>query len=54
MLTTSAAPDVLNAYQRCANAYVTKPADLETFISVLQTLTAFWCGVNQPPPAPWR
>jgi two-component system response regulator len=43
ILTTSQAEqDVLKAYQLSANAYITKPVDLEQFFNVVRTIDGFW------------
>ncbi|MEU6340773.1 response regulator [Streptomyces sp. NPDC046977] len=43
VLTTSAAPDdVAGAYQRHANAYVTKPVNLDDFNRAVQSIDAFY------------
>ncbi|MFD3454275.1 response regulator [Streptomyces sp. NPDC058691] len=43
VLTTSAAPDdVTGAYQRHANAYVTKPVNLDDFNRAVQSIDAFY------------
>src|SRR5258706_1688911 len=43
ILTTSQAEeDVLKSYDLHANCYVTKPVDLEKFITVIQSIDRFW------------
>ncbi|NEB81899.1 response regulator [Streptomyces sp. SID14478] len=43
VLTTSAAPDdVTEAYRRHANAYVTKPVNLEDFEEAVRSIDAFY------------
>lgn len=43
VLTTSAAPDdVADAYSRHANAYVTKPVNLEDFEAAVRSIDAFY------------
>ncbi|MFI1018948.1 response regulator [Streptomyces sp. NPDC020965] len=43
VLTTSAAPDdVTGAYQQHANAYVTKPVNLDDFNQAVQNIDAFY------------
>ncbi|SDJ35855.1 response regulator [Streptomyces indicus] len=43
ILTTSSAPDdVTDAYQKHANAYVTKPVNLEDFEAAVQSIDAFY------------
>jgi len=43
ILTTSQAEqDVLRTYRLSANAYVTKPVDLERFLQVVKSIEQFW------------
>jgi CheY-like chemotaxis protein len=52
ILTTSKAEeDVLRSYHLHANCYVTKPVDLEKFITVVQSIDRFWLTVVTLPPA---
>ena len=53
VLTTSRAEqDVLHSYQLQANCYITKPVDLEQFITVVKSIEDFWLTIvtlpNQP------
>jgi chemotaxis family two-component system response regulator Rcp1 len=46
ILTTSQAEkDVLESYRLRANAYVTKPVDLEQFLKVVQSIEQFWLEI---------
>ncbi len=46
VLTTSRAEqDVLHSYQLQANCYITKPVDLEQFITVVKSIEDFWLTV---------
>jgi chemotaxis family two-component system response regulator Rcp1 len=46
VLTTSKAEqDVLESYRLRANAYVTKPVDLESFFRVVKSIEQFWLEV---------
>lgn len=46
VLTTSQAEqDVLATYRLRANAYVTKPVDLEQFLTVIQSIERFWLEI---------
>ncbi len=46
VLTTSTAEaDVVRTYDLAANCYLTKPVDLEQFMTVVQTVDDFWLGV---------
>lgn len=50
VLTTSAAErDILKTYELNANCYVTKPIDLEQFISVVKLIEMFWLAVVKLP-----
>jgi two-component system, chemotaxis family, response regulator Rcp1 len=50
VLTTSRAEqDVLRSYALHANCYVTKPVDLDQFISVIQSVETFWLTVARLP-----
>ncbi|GGL62169.1 two-component system response regulator [Streptomyces fumigatiscleroticus] len=53
VLTTSAAPDdVSGAYRHHANAYVTKPVNLEQFEQAVRSIDAFYLDVAAKPPRP--
>ncbi len=50
ILTTSKAEeDVLRSYDLHANAYITKPGDLEQFIKVVQSVEDFWVQIVKLP-----
>ena len=50
ILTTSAAEqDIVRSYKLHANAYVTKPVDLDKFLSVIKAIERFWLSVVQLP-----
>lgn len=50
VLTTSAAEeDILKSYSLQANCYITKPVDLEQFISVVKTIQDFWLATVRLP-----
>lgn len=50
ILTTSQAEqDIINGYNLHANAYVTKPVDLEQFIQVIKTIEDFWLEIVMLP-----
>lgn len=52
VLTTSAAEeDILRSYKLHANAYVTKPVDLEQFIKAVQQIDDFFVTVVKLPRA---
>lgn len=51
ILTTSKAEqDILKTYDLHANCYVTKPVDLEQFISVVRFVQHFWLSIVKLPP----
>jgi two-component system, chemotaxis family, response regulator Rcp1 len=50
VLTTSAAEqDVLRSYDLKAACYITKPIDLDEFISVVRSIEAFWLSIVRLP-----
>jgi DNA-binding response OmpR family regulator len=50
ILTSSAAEqDVLQSYERNANAYVRKPIDIDEFLAAIRSLGDFWLAVVQLP-----
>lgn len=51
ILTTSRAEaDIVRTYNLHANAYVTKPVDLDQFITVVQSIESFWFEIVTLPP----
>ena len=51
ILTTSEAEeDISKAYDLHANCYVTKPVDLEKFITVVKSIENFWLTIVKLPP----
>jgi CheY-like chemotaxis protein len=42
--------DVMECYRNDANAYLTKPNDHEGFVSLVESLDAFWFGRAKLPP----
>ncbi|MGW5582343.1 response regulator, partial [Micromonospora chokoriensis] len=51
VLTTSQADeDILRSYQLHANAYVTKPVDLERFMDAIRQIDEFFVSVVKLPP----
>jgi two-component system, chemotaxis family, response regulator Rcp1 len=50
VLTTSEAEqDILKSYDLHANCYVTKPVDLERFITVVRSIEDFWLAIVKLP-----
>lgn len=51
VLTTSQAEqDITRSYDLHANCYITKPVDLDRFITVIRSIEDFWCSVVKLPP----
>ena len=50
LTTSSQERDVLAAYDRHVNAYITKPVDLDQFVSVVRVIEDFWLSVVKLPP----
>lgn len=50
ILTTSQAEqDIVKSYELYANAYITKPVDLEQFLSVVKAIEDFWLEIVRLP-----
>jgi two-component system, chemotaxis family, response regulator Rcp1 len=50
ILTTSKAEeDILKTYNLHANCYVTKPVDLDQFVTVVKSLEDFWLAIVKLP-----
>lgn len=50
VLTTSKAEeDILKSYQLHANCFITKPVDLDQFISVIRSIEGFWFNIVKLP-----
>lgn len=50
ILTTSEAEqDILKSYDLHANCYITKPVDLDRFITVVQSIEEFWLAIVKLP-----
>ena len=52
LTTSSAEGDVTASYARGANAFVTKPAEYEKFVELLNALGQFWAHFVKSPPRP--
>jgi CheY-like chemotaxis protein len=48
---SKAEEDIVRSYQLHANCYVTKPVDLNQFLSVIRTIEGFWMTVVTLPPS---
>jgi two-component system, chemotaxis family, response regulator Rcp1 len=50
VLTTSEVDeDVINSYDLHANCFITKPVDLDRFLSVIKSIECFWLSIVQLP-----
>jgi CheY-like chemotaxis protein len=49
LTTSSADSDVLRSYELAANCYITKPVDLDTFLSVVRVVDRFWRDIATLP-----
>lgn len=53
VLTTSTAEDdVLNSYKHHANAYITKPVNMDQLFDIITAFEQFWLAIVTLPPAP--
>jgi CheY-like chemotaxis protein len=51
ILTTSASEaDILRSYLLHANCYITKPVNLEGFLTVVKSIDSFWLSIVKLPP----
>ena len=50
LTSSSADEDVLKSYDLQASCYITKPVDLDQFITVVQSIETFWLSVVTLPP----
>jgi len=51
MTASSAEKDILAAYDRHANCYVTKPVDMDKFIEAVRSIEEFWLTIVHLPAA---
>jgi len=42
--------DIMKSYDRHANCYITKPVDLDQFITVVKSIEDFWLKIVKLPP----
>jgi CheY-like chemotaxis protein len=49
MTTSDAQPDIRRAYSLHANCYVTKPADFDAFVGLVQSIEQFWLSIAKVP-----
>jgi CheY-like chemotaxis protein len=53
ILTTSASEaDILRSYLLHANCYITKPVNLDGFLTVVKSIDSFWLSIVKLPPNP--
>jgi chemotaxis family two-component system response regulator Rcp1 len=53
VLTSSDAErDIIGAYELQANCYITKPVDLDQFITAVKSIEDFWFSIVKLPPEP--
>jgi two-component system, chemotaxis family, response regulator Rcp1 len=50
LTSSSAESDILGAYVEHANAYITKPVELEAFLRVIKGIEEFWMAIVRLPP----
>lgn len=50
LTSSSAEEDILRTYKLHANAYITKPVDLEQFLRVVRSIEEFWVAIVKLPP----
>jgi CheY-like chemotaxis protein len=49
LTTSSAEQDILRSYELQANCYITKPVDLDQFITVIRSIEDFWLTIVKLP-----
>ena len=49
LTTSSAERDILDAYDLNANCYITKPVDLDQFVTVVRSIEDFWLSIVKLP-----
>lgn len=49
LTTSSAADDILRAYDLHVNCYITKPVDMDRFVEVMKAIDSFWFKVVRLP-----
>ncbi|MEN6592976.1 MAG: response regulator [Methanobacterium sp.] len=50
LTTSNSEQDIKNTYQHYANAYITKPIDLDDFIKVVKSIEEYWLRTVELPP----
>lgn len=51
LTTSSAERDILSSYDSYVNAYVTKPLNLDAFVTVARSIEDFWLSLVRLPPS---
>ncbi len=51
LITSEADADILKSYELHASCYITKPVDLEQFITVVAGIEEFWFSIVKLPPS---
>ena len=49
LTTSSAEEDVINSYDLHVNCYITKPVDMEQFVTVVKAIDTFWFDIVRLP-----
>ena len=50
MTSSESEQDIINTYEHYANAYITKPSDLDEFIKVIKSVADYWLKIVELPP----
>ena len=50
LTTSSADEDILRSYNLHANCYITKPVDLNSFVTIVKSIEHFWFQIVKLPP----
>jgi len=50
LTTSNSRDDIVGSYERHANSYITKPADMDEFMDVVRSVENFWFDIAKLPP----
>lgn len=50
LTTSNSQDDILGSYERHANSYITKPADMDEFMEAVRSVENFWFDIAKLPP----
>jgi len=50
LTTSSAEEDIVEMYNGHANCYISKPADIDQFVTVVKSIESFWFSIVKLPP----